>query len=152
MPVSSHSTLEQWKEFVKSFPVKIKEVTISGGEPTLYPDFVELVNWLLDEGYHVKVFTNLSGNAKLSELKRSYKLIIKATCHTWTGMPGEWFKNLYHEVKKRHRIDAFEIGDKKMLDFTELKPLITEEEGIETRYFRVTPDRRLVIGCLCLLK
>jgi len=43
-PKSSEITLSDWKRIVKSFPRKIREVKITGGEPMIMPYFTELVN------------------------------------------------------------------------------------------------------------
>ena len=51
--------LEKWKEFLtdlntnlKHGGTKIKEIILSGGEPTLLSYFVELSNWILDQGWY----------------------------------------------------------------------------------------------------
>lgn len=60
-PQGEELTLEQWKEkFDRGFPVKIKEVYLSGGEPSLVPYIAEFANYLIDKGYHVCLFSNLA--------------------------------------------------------------------------------------------
>ena len=34
-PKSEEKTIREWMNFLKTFPLKIKEVNVSGGEPTL---------------------------------------------------------------------------------------------------------------------
>jgi organic radical activating enzyme len=80
-PSSKTITLDGWKEIINAFPIKIKEVFISGGEPTLISWLPDLCNWLLDKGYHVTVFTNLHIPIFLIRVKRSRRFQIYATFH-----------------------------------------------------------------------
>ena len=53
------SSLAQWKNFIERFPYWINHIYVSGGEPSLYPAIAEMINWLIERGHHVIVFTNL---------------------------------------------------------------------------------------------
>jgi pyruvate-formate lyase-activating enzyme len=47
-----------------------KSVSLLGGEPTLHPDFVDYVLYLLERNFHVNVFTNgIMSPSRVSELK-----------------------------------------------------------------------------------
>jgi uncharacterized radical SAM superfamily Fe-S cluster-containing enzyme len=142
-PSSEVSTLAEWKEFIKRFPVKIKEVYLSGGEPTLYPDFVELTNWLLDEGYHVKVFSNLLNINSLLKIQRSYRFIITSTFHT----DKEMFMRNYWIIKMLHRVDVHELGIKRLQLDSLVMPLVNDPDKVGGYNFTITPDRKIYIGC-----
>ena len=108
-PKSSEITLSDWKRIVKSFPRKIREVKITGGEPMIMPYFTELVNWLVDEGYFVLVITNLSikRNIKISD-----RLLISATNHVSS-------KVFHSDYYKDYRVKVDVIGNTKELCFRE---------------------------------
>jgi hypothetical protein len=80
------STPAEWYEFFERFPERIKEVSLSGGEPHLYPAFPEVANWLLEHGIHVSLATNLH-NIRLNKdwailrILPQYNFQISATCH-----------------------------------------------------------------------
>lgn len=107
-PESDEITLSEWKRIVKSFPRKIREVKITGGEPMLMPWFPEFVNWLIDEGYFVLVITNMTLK---KEIKESYRLIFIATNHE-----GSKFQLPYY---RKHRVKVDKIGETKDLCFRE---------------------------------
>jgi organic radical activating enzyme len=141
-PVSKMSTFDEWKELINRWPVKIKEVILSGGEPTLMPYFAELANWLLDKGYHVKVYSNLTNPKPYQDVRNSYRFIITATYHHSYDI-NKFIVNL---SSIKHRIDVHEI-DSRMLPFSKVKELVTDKWKVETRYFRVNPARKIFIGC-----
>jgi MoaA/NifB/PqqE/SkfB family radical SAM enzyme len=80
-PRCQTSSIDQWLEFIDRFPVRIKEVTIEGGEPTLYPKVENLVNALLKRGLHVRFYTNLMDIDSLEEVRRSCRFRIIASNH-----------------------------------------------------------------------
>jgi len=142
-PRSQTSTIEQWLEFISRFPVKVKEVTIEGGEPTLYPGIDTLVNKLLDQGLHVRFYTNLIYIEELKRVKRSYRFRIIASFHR--SGSARLFLNNYREIKKRHSIVVYEIGHR-IFRFSRLRPLQTSAEELPDKYFFITPDRKIHIG------
>jgi uncharacterized radical SAM superfamily Fe-S cluster-containing enzyme len=144
-PSSDISTLDEWKEFIRRFPVKIKEVYLSGGEPTLYPDFVELTNWLLDEGYHVKVFSNLLNINNLLKVQRSYRFIITSTFH-WSSDYDIFMRN-YWIIRMRHRVDVHELKYKVLPIKTLVMSLVDNPNEVGGYNFTITPDRKIYIGC-----
>ena len=149
VPKVKESTLSEWKEFIKSFPVKIREIAISGGEPSIVPYFVELVNWLLSEGYHVKIYTNLTSISPFLQLKKSYRLIIKATYHACFG--NQYFQKNYRIVKEYHRVDVREF-EKQTMPFSKVLKIVSNFEEVNREHFRVRPDRNILIGCYDLIK
>jgi organic radical activating enzyme len=141
------STLDEWEEFINRWPTKIKEVTISGGEPAMISYLPDLANWLLEKGYHVKVFSNLTIPEPFEKIKNNYRFIITSTYHR--GFKQDKYLENYLKIKQR--IDVHEIGIK-TLPFSKLKPMITDERDIERESFRINPKRQIFIGCYDLLK
>ena len=129
-PKSSEITLSDWKRIVKSFPRKIREVKITGGEPMIMPYFTELVNWLVDEGYFVLIITNLT---VMKLFRLSDKILISATEHKSTNH-DKWRLN-YEFYKNRHRVKHGVIGDTKELCF--------REYGDTCTGFMYSPEGRL---------
>jgi wyosine [tRNA(Phe)-imidazoG37] synthetase (radical SAM superfamily) len=158
MPKSKESTAEQWLDFrfpnyylwfnIK-IPLKIRQVAITGGEPTLYSDLVKLVNALLDKGYHVTVYSNLTRPKMLMEIQKNYRFQIVATYHHHDN--ADRFDQAYRMVYSKHRINVEEIDDKhgvKKLSYSKLKPLITGKEKMPVDEFRISPNREISIGCV----
>ncbi len=138
-------SFEEWQERIKNFPVKVREVYISGGEPTLVSYMPDLCNWLLDVGYHVTIFTNLHEALKsLTRIKPSYRLQIWATFHK--GHRADLFGGAYHYLKgEGYNITAEELGEK-TLDFTKLMQFTTVE-ALKDPSFRMSPDGQLFTSC-----
>lgn len=159
-PEAKQSTLEEWKTYIKNFPTKIKEVYVSGGEPTLVKWLPELLTWLLNEGYHVTVFTNLF-NPDLLMVKNSYRYQIIASYHkppAATERPdlvkGKLinaydseirFNKAYYKLKDKYRIEVDEIGTK-VLPYSRVKPF-NVMETLKDNEFRVSPDLQVFISC-----
>lgn len=95
---------DNWIEKIKSFPVKVNEVVISGGEPMLRNDFADLVNGLVLSGYFVTVQSNISVVKRAAELKKSSRLRISATWHPSMVGAGEFLYFLKHF--KGFRVDV----------------------------------------------
>lgn len=155
MPKNKTLPFEKWKYFLEAFDEAtidnngIREVILTGGEPTLLPYFTELCNWILfEKKWFLTIFTNLS-NYKLLELKPSLRLRIGATLHHHVD-PDE-FTERYLIVNKYHRIDVEEIigyGHTKKLPYSKGKPFLTEYE-IENLVacLRVSPDQSIHLTC-----
>jgi organic radical activating enzyme len=143
-PHSDTSTFEQWIDLINRFPCKIKEFYISGGEPTLHPDFSKLVNYLLSKKYYVTVFTNLMTLHPLLGINTSFRFKILATYHHHSNKII--FMRNYNAVSNYHRIDVNEIGDTKILPYSKLKPFLKEDD-FNDKNFRISPDRQIFVGC-----
>jgi len=124
MPCSSTLTVEEWKDKIIKFPIKLREVVISGGEPTIYSGYTELINWLLDEGYFVVVNSNLSVFS--GDIKPSYRFRIMSTYHH-SANRIRWEKN-YRAYAKKYRIDVDEIGQAE-LQYSRVKPYCKVDEA-----------------------
>jgi len=102
--------LEKWKEFLADLDenlrqggTKIKEIILSGGEPTLLPYFVELSEWILKRWF-LTVYTNLSN---LQTLKiKNRKLFVVASYHS-SQMSGDVFLK---RAKRLPNVKIKEIG------------------------------------------
>jgi len=134
-------SMDEWKELITEFPEWLSLVLISGGEPTLIRWLPEFVNWLLDSGRKVCIFTNLAVPIRFKDIKKSSRLQIQATYHHEDS--PERFTNAYKKVTGYgHKVDATEIGnEEKVLDFTHYKPYITTEvEKVYARQFHCAPN------------
>jgi len=115
-PKEKPLSMEQLKsELIRLTPIhNIKEVYISGGEPTLVKWLPEFANWLLDEGYHVLIFSNLHDVEQIKKIRKSYRLKIVATYHS-------------SDDARRFALAMFEIDEyqfhlKEIADGTKYKP------------------------------
>ena len=80
-PKYKESTLEEWKNYFTYFPDWCSEIVISGGEPTLVPYLPDLINFLIDRGHHVIVYSNLLKPETFYGVKDSFKFCILPTFH-----------------------------------------------------------------------
>lgn len=130
-PESNTMGLVDWIRKVRDFPRKIREVKITGGEPTMVKYFPELVKWLLDNGYYVLVLTNLG---RYRKIKSSRRLIFMATWHH--DMPEKQFMNNLKKYRDDgHRVNVAEIGKERDLQH--------REYGDTCTGFLYAPDGRL---------
>lgn len=133
------STLLEWLEFIDKFPLKLKEVHITGGEPTLMPYNDVLIQQLIKRKILVTLFTNLS---KPINVNPSPYFRIHASYHH-SQTTTLFFSDLYYEYKKSgYQITVDEIGQK-WLPFSDLKPelkTISDLETVKPR-IRIAPDR-----------
>ena len=109
-PKAKESTFQELKQFIKEFPYKVREIQISGGSPELHPSFVEFTNWLLDQGYFVQIMTNLLFLKKLSQIKRTYRVMFCCTYHHSSSLKI-WMRN-YDYLNKYYRITTDELGER----------------------------------------
>ena len=146
-------TTEEYRTYFERFPPHlIREIAIAGGEPTLIDHFPDIANMLLDMGYHVKIYTNLTNIEPLIKVKNSYRFRITATYHK--NFPPELFLKNYNQIKQYHYIVAQEILDchiqnfkivyteRKIFDFTRKRPL--QESGCDqSSVLNLSPDLML---------
>lgn len=76
-PVSTELYFDDWRKILSNFPLKIREIVITGGEPFLYRQIAELIDYCTNN-YFVSVRTN---GTFTCDLQRSSKLIINPTYH-----------------------------------------------------------------------
>lgn len=149
-PQSEISSVKEWKDFLKGLKDPIKEITLTGGEPTLYPGFVDLVNWLLEKGYFVKVYSNLTKPEPFFGIKQSFRFIIHASYHK-SFRAKKFIKN-YNLLRYHHRVDVYELGKRRLGIKTKLRPVLKKRELSKDLIF--APDRILYANCdeMCITK
>jgi len=126
-------TLNQWKNYIITFPTKIKRLDINGGEPFMVKYIVELLEFLIERHIYVYVYTNLTYYKKI---KPSYFLRLIATLHETQNIKL-FNTNLNKYKQDGHILDIFEIGNRQgfsVRNFCVLEYCMTPD------YFRVAPD------------
>lgn len=155
MPKSLPLPLEDWKKFLFQYDEAtvdnngLREVILTGGEPTLLPYFIELCEWILfEKKWHLTIFSNL-GNLKFLELRPSIRLRIGATFHHHAN-PTKFDQN-YRKINKIHRVDVEEIcqvPSDKVLPYSKGKPYLTEDQIKNlVACIRVSPDQSMHLTC-----
>jgi len=97
-------TLEEWKEWFEKQPFWISQVYITGGEPTLLPWIGELVNFLVNRGHHVIMFSNLHNPKVLYNIKKSFRFVYYPTFHQHNIDPKDYnFKNAFGDKYERFK-------------------------------------------------
>ncbi len=143
--------VDDWVDLIQSFPVRVREVVISGGEPTIYPGMVTFINKLLELGYFVTVFTNLT-NKYLINTNKSFRLRIYATFHGRHYDKNRFLSN-YYAVTKKHRVDVNEIAEQR-LSFSKVDPWgcdLEQAKTINKNYFWISPDGMIHTSCYAVM-
>lgn len=86
-------TAAEWNQRIRCF--RGAEVAFTGGEPTLHPEFYELVT-MLSRDYAVNVYSNFKEPLDLSRLpSQPACLHFRASCHAQTAEEAEeWIANV----------------------------------------------------------
>jgi len=134
-------TPDEWIEKLKIFG-KINVVSISGGEPMLYPHIDELVYKLLDNGYWVRIMTNLSWNMTFVP---TCKLQIIASFHP-TQVAQVSFDMAFSHFSKRYNMEYRRIG------VTNIKVYNTDDRLKKKSHFHpvIAPDGTVYGSCVDL--
>jgi len=143
-------TADGWLEYIDTFPVKIAEITINGGEPTLWGEFVYLTTEILKRGYFVMIHTNLSKPEILIQLPKTNHLVLNPTFHHGQTSPNV-FIDAYNMLKDKQKMYVDEI-DNKILSISRKKPFGTTKYAKERKCLRARPDGTLYTDCYSLLK
>ena len=150
------NSLDEWKRYLtdldKTFRLdgsKIKEIVLTGGEPTLLPYFVELCNWIT-ERWLLTVYTNLSRTRMLYLIRQTPRLMIHATYHAGQVNNNE-FNYYWRATDEIHRVEVDEIGERRLRNphkRTRLKPFAKIEE-VKSRLamLRVDPNFAAYLYC-----
>jgi organic radical activating enzyme len=157
-PKAKVKSFDDWKDFLLKLNAsliasgsKLKSVVVNGGEPTLLPYFVELCNWMLDQGWMVNILTNLSRPVPLVELKQSPRLIIHASYHHGYIDQKDFNRN-WRYVDYYHRVEVKELGERKLEGGhkkTSLCPISTFPKIVEPiTNLRFDPNQQLYFTCL----
>lgn len=151
MPKNEVLSFEAWKKFLTHFNEAtidnggLREVILTGGEPTLLPYFVDLCHWILfEKRWFLTIFTNLS-NYELLRVNPSLRLRVDATYHHHADQVK--FDNIYKAVNSIHRVDVEEIGYR-VLPYSRVKEYLTESEIVNlVACLRVAPDQSIHLTC-----
>ncbi|MFX1589464.1 MAG: hypothetical protein ACFFC1_15030 [Promethearchaeota archaeon] len=147
-------SIKELKKFVAEIemclsPFRLREIRVSGGGPEMHPDFAKFVNWLLNQGYFVQVYTNLMNFRKLNLLKPTCRLMICSTFHHSSNKMR--FINNYYTLKEKYRIKVDEIienPEDKQLNFSKGKDFCTIQDMKDNRLMlRVAPNLKAFTNC-----
>jgi len=131
-------TTKQWRWFVNEFPVKVRVIHVTGGEPTISDVTLDFIDWCLGRGFLVYVITNLT-NDNLLRVRKSWRLRIEATCHAGCD-EAKWLARLKRVGKKHRGIHVKELGGKRL-------PLPSDQKGWDTIPLLWSPKRdRFMVG------
>lgn len=144
------STFEEWKVWFERFPYWISQIYVSGGEPSMYKDIVPLVNWLIERGHHVLVFTNLWKVENYEGIKPHWRLIFQPTFH---GVDLKKFRDSLRKMGKYQVISQQLFHNRN--NFTRIKEFFTREWfKNEDDGFQFAPDTpktlQIYSGCINL--
>ena len=129
-------------ETIDKFPVNLKSVGITGGEPTLHPQFTEYTNDLLNRGHFVTVFTNLARYERILKVKKTHRFKIYATNHESTS--AEKFIKKVDAIRKDYHIICREFKNHDpQLDFS------TKRDIIELAEFDIANKNVLLMDTHC---
>lgn len=149
------STFDEWRVWFERFPYWISQIYVSGGEPSLYKDIVPLVNWLVERGHHVIVFTILWKVENYEGIKPHWRLLFMPTLHQ--GDRVERFKNAVATLEgSGHQVTSQQLFENQC-NLKRVKEFFTADWfKNEDRSFQFAPDtpRTLTIyaGCVNLYR
>jgi hypothetical protein len=150
------ATLEDWKNFMLRLPPgKFREVKLCGGEVTWIPWMPELANWLLEQGYHVLLVTNLGNEIAVMRVRPHYRFKVWATYHSCDDPVR--FLTSYERVKQVHEMEVQELYDrekpgKPMFKFSRTC-VVRKADEIGSPEWQVAPDAtRCYISCYDMYK
>ena len=121
----------------------IREIYITGGEPTLRDDVSDLINFLLGEDKCVTMHSTLWTDNAMNIIKTD-KFRILSTFHR-DDNKERYIKNL-NQYQSKYRVDVTEIG-KQQLSMSTVKPFELQGEGIagQTERFAISPDGHIFV-------
>ena len=108
-PEFKESTLDEWIDLLDTMDFSV--LTISGGEPLLYPQIYGLLNYLKRRKCRVNMLTNLTVTRKLP---RNWKMHMTATYHRQSSL--EKFKKNLKYYRKRFPVGVHELVDENNKD------------------------------------
>jgi organic radical activating enzyme len=133
---TSELTIEEWKRKIETFPYQIKQVQLTGGEPTLYPEFKELVEYLLSRKIFVIVYTNLTNDIAFED---NIRLRFLSTYHRWMN-PSKWVER-YMSLNFRKSSVELETN---IFPFTNKQNVCSKEDvDIQPNRFIYSPNGKL---------
>lgn len=151
MPGCKELSAKDWLKIIKKFPLKISEISFTGGEPFLYKDLILLLI-ILNKLYYITIYTNLMIRDKIlaQQLAKMKKFKLDATYHP------QYSRVTFEENLKYYRkfcVVNEIIFDKKPTKFAfgsnrQIKKVLIEKDQelkcMDNKRFMYTPD-----GTLC---
>jgi molybdenum cofactor biosynthesis enzyme MoaA len=139
--------LEEWKKLIDDFPYKLKEIYISGGEPTLMGYFSELINYITEKKILVTLFTNLSRTTGIMLIRSTPYFRIETTLHPEANV--DMFKDSVRWLKELGYIVLVDEIDKQTIEGSLVKAKQTQvQELIDGKdRIRFAPDMKMSISC-----
>jgi 7-carboxy-7-deazaguanine synthase len=104
-------TIQQIIDEVKKYKCKLVEVT--GGEPLIQDECIDLMIKLCDEGFEVLIET--AGNMPIKEIDERVKIIMDLKCPSSKMMDKNLYENIFH-LKKTDEV-KFVIGTREDYDW-----------------------------------
>ena len=108
-----------WVNKIENFTSihKVKEIMVSGGEPTLISWMPNFVHWLLNKGYHVTILCNGFRVDRILEIPNSYRLQVSMSYHHHTDKVE--MQRKYDVLASRgYRVNIKELLDGKPRQFS----------------------------------
>ena len=147
-------TVEEWIELISNFPVRVREIRITGGEPFENDVTVPLVKWAISEGYFVIIETNLSSNIaklmhfkKLAQLPNTVRLQFYVTYHKGQINREVWLNNyLWLNYSRKKCTFIANSFVKKEFGFSVKKDWV-EIESMKVPKFIIGPDHQIFRNC-----
>lgn len=153
-PKAKTCTADEWKQMLEKFmkDQHIAECHISGGEPSLYKELPDLVNWLTEKNTHVVIYSNLAIPETLAKLNKTYKLRVKAVYHHEDDLNR--FNKAFDSLKGKFYLRACEIELPRKIKGSELLYRFTDAEIENFTLLHFAPDSprtgHIYMGCATL--
>jgi len=139
--------LDEWKLIIDTFPGRLKEVFITGGEPTLMPYCTDLINYITAKKILVTLFTNLTKPEHIRFIKPTSYFRIEASLHPQVKI-ADFNYNLYSLRKCGYHIIIDEVGSSRMKGSNVKHQITSIQELIHDRArLRFAPDLRMNLTC-----
>ncbi len=135
-PCSDEMDLVGWIKTIESFQIPIMHLYITGGEPTVHPDFSDIVNSFLARGYSITLMSNLS-NSKVGELIDNNYFRVLATRHV--GQSETMFKDKLEELRD-YPIYPLEFEKEQLLDVSHALTVMGKDKCLNEIKFCFGPD------------
>jgi organic radical activating enzyme len=137
-PKYDECSLDEWKKYISEYPEWIEEFFISGGETSLHPQVSEFVNWLVERGHHVCIFSNLWKPESFLTLKKSYRLVLYPTFHASDNK--ERFDRAYNMLKDIVRVIPIELKEMPVLPYAKSKDTYQLDYFVNEMRLHFAPD------------
>jgi len=144
----------KWVDLIETFPVRVREIVIEGGETLLYPGIGNLINALIASGRFVTLYTNLELLNDDLGIEPSNKLRIQASAHLQgrNEISNEFCK-AYTENENKYRIDVDVLGNetRKTNGLVRFNKILSPKELRESpewtaKQFRILPNGEIHIS------